>query len=76
MALWCFHEAYKDLDLKVIDGYPNKCPINQFDILPNFDGNPLSVVPHVVEFVRAISILSEKHEDVSLQLFFLSLGRE
>jgi hypothetical protein len=76
MATWCFHEAYKALDLEAIEGYPNKCPINQFDLLPNFDGNPLSVVLHVVEFVRTISFLSVQHEDVCLQLFLLSLGRE
>jgi hypothetical protein len=54
MALWHFHEAYKALDLESIDGYPNKCPINQFDVLPKFNGNPLSVVAHIVEFTRCI----------------------
>ena len=48
MALWHFHEPYKALDLEAINEYPNKCPINQFDLLPNFDGNPFSVVPHDV----------------------------
>jgi hypothetical protein len=76
MALWRFHEAYKALDLEVIDGYPNKCPMNQFDLLPKFDGNPLSVVAHIVEFVRSISILSAQHEDVCLWLFLLSLENE
>jgi hypothetical protein len=76
MALWCFHEAYKALDLEAIDGYPNKCPINQFDVLPKFDGNPLSVVAHIVEFTRCIYYVSVQHEDVCLWLFLLSLGNE
>jgi hypothetical protein len=55
---------------------PNKFSINQFDLLPKFDGNPLSVVAHIVEFVRSISILSAQHEYVCFQLFLLSLGSE
>jgi hypothetical protein len=66
MTLWRFHEAYKALDLKAIDGYPNKCLVNQFDLLPNFDGNPLSAVAHflakfggvlVADFLAVISCL-------------------
>jgi hypothetical protein len=76
MALWCFHEAYKALDLEAIDGYPNKCPVNQFDVLPKFNGNPLSVVAHVVEFTRCIYYGNVQHEDVCLRLFLLSLGSE
>ena len=76
MALWKFHEAYKALDIKYIDGYPNKCPINQFDVLPNFDGHPLSVIAHIVEFARCIYYVSVLHEDVFLRLFLLSLGNE
>jgi hypothetical protein len=64
------------LDIEDIDGYPNKCPVNQFDLLPNFDGSPLSVVEHVVEYSRCIRILGAQHEDVCLQLFVLSLGSE
>jgi hypothetical protein len=64
------------LDLEAIYGFPNKCPINQFKLLPNIDGNPLLVVPHVFEFVRAISFLSAQHEDVCLRFFLLSLERE
>ena len=66
MALWHFHEPYKTLDLEAINEYPNKCPINLFNLLPNLDGNPLLAIPHVVELVRAISFLNAKHEDVSL----------
>jgi hypothetical protein len=66
MALWHFHEAYKALDLESIDGYPNKCLMNQFDLLPKFDGNPLSVVAHIVEFFKGISILGAQHDDVCL----------
>ena len=76
MALWCFHEAYKALDLEAIDGYSNKCLINQFDVLPKFDGNPLSVVAHVVEFIRCIYYESVKYVDVCVRLFLLSLGSE
>jgi hypothetical protein len=76
MALWRFHEAYKALHLEAIDGYPNKRSENQFDLLPKFDGNPLSVVAHVVEFTRNICILGAQHEDVCMCLFLLSLGSE
>jgi hypothetical protein len=50
--------------------------INQFDVLPKFDGNPLSVVAHIVEFTRCIYYVNVLHEDVCLQLFLLSLGNE
>jgi hypothetical protein len=49
MDLCLFNEAYKVLDVETIDGYPNKFPKNQFDVLPKFDGNPLSVVAHIVD---------------------------
>jgi hypothetical protein len=66
MALWKFHEAYTALDIEAIDGYPKKFPMNQFFLLQKFDGNPMSIVAHIVEFVRSISILSAQHEDVCL----------
>jgi hypothetical protein len=66
MALWCFHEAYKALDLEAIDGYPNKFLINQFDVLPKFNGDLFSAVAHVVEFTRCIYYVNVLHEDVYL----------
>jgi hypothetical protein len=76
MALWLFHEAYKSMDLKSIDRYPNKCSINKFNPIPKFNGNPLSSVEHIVEYSRCIRILSAQHEDVFMCLFLLSLARE
>jgi hypothetical protein len=76
MDQWNFHEAYKALDIKFIDGYPNKCPINQFDVLPKFDGNLLSVIAHIVDFTICIYYVNVLHEDVCLRLFLLSLGNE
>jgi hypothetical protein len=63
--VWRFHEAYKALDLKAIDGYPNKCPINQFDVLPKFNGNPLLAIARIVEFTRCIYYENVQHEYVS-----------
>ena len=76
IALWHFHEAYKALDLEAIDEYPKKCLINQFDVIPKFDGNPLSIVAHIFEFTRCIYYANVLHEYVFLQLFLLSLGNE
>jgi len=76
MDLWHFHETYKALDFESIDKYPNKCLINQFDVLPKFDGNPLLAIAHVVEFMRCIYYENVLHEDVCLHFFFLSLGSE
>jgi hypothetical protein len=76
MALWFFHESYKALDVETVDGYLKKFPINQLDVIPKFNGNPCSVVAHIVEFTRCIYYENAQHEDIFLWLFLVSLGSE
>jgi hypothetical protein len=73
MSLWHFHEAYKALDVQSVYWYPNKCPMKQLIHVPKFDGDPSSVVAHVVEFVEFIIHYNIEQEDVIVWLFLLSL---
>jgi hypothetical protein len=73
MSLWCFHEAYKALDVESVYWYPNKCPPRWWEDIPKFDGDPSSTIAHIVKFTEFVLCLGIEHEDVVVRLFLLSL---
>jgi hypothetical protein len=73
MAPWELHEMYPPLDIKDTLGYPDKLPPKWEKNIPKFDGDPLSAIPHVSSFVKHVSELNERNEDVLIRLFLLSL---
>jgi hypothetical protein len=76
MAPWEFHELYPPLDIKDILGYPNKLPPKWEKNIPKFDGDALFAIPHVSSFLKYVSKLNERHEDVLIRLFVLSLEED
>jgi hypothetical protein len=64
MPMWRFHEEYKSLDVHFVYSYPNKCLMKQLIHVPKFNGDPSSIVEHVIKFSEFIIHYNIEQEDV------------
>ena len=73
MSMWCFHEAYKALNIEDVYWYPNNFPMDWLESIPKFDGYPSLAIAHIVMFTQLILDLDCDQDDVIIRLFLLSL---
>jgi hypothetical protein len=65
--------TYPPLDIKAILGYLNKLPPKREKSIPKFDGDVICPISHVSSFCKYVPKLNERHEDVLIILYVLSL---
>lgn len=76
MVLWGLHKIFPAMDVKEVPGYLNPWDTNCRKNNPKFNGDPSSVVDHVVKFLKNTSKINMVHEDALMSLFINSLRED
>lgn len=70
------HEWFPTLDITWIPRYPNGLDRRLMQNVPQFDGNPTSVVDHIEKFIRHASDVNVIHLDNFIELFIIYMAYE